>query len=166
MKNAIIITKEKRTGFPLKKLVRFILFIYLLPFLSITLGLVLTHLKIYRIDWTKYDNNGNYYHWVEDKVKPLGIIRIIGNEQQIQNIGLALPFILGVLLSLTLFILFWKSYTARTFMPLVALIGYLFPLIPMSGVNLLAKMVIGLFLILFGSITTIFSAKNFSKPIF
>ncbi|GAB2025435.1 hypothetical protein [Lactovum odontotermitis] len=61
---------------------------------------------------------------------PMGVMRILGNQRQMQDFWLMLPFLLGILLSVTVFIFFWRNYVGRTFMPLVALLGFAVPFIP------------------------------------
>ncbi|MDR0299774.1 MAG: hypothetical protein LBI13_06800 [Streptococcaceae bacterium] len=146
-----------------KKLLRFALFAYAMIWLVDVIVYAILYFKFYQINWTRYDMDSNYHKWVEDRVLPLGIARITGNQTGIHDFWLALPFLLGGILSVLVFVIFWKSYVGRTFMPLFAVIGYVFPFLQMGNENLIIRLLISLFFVLLGSITTIFSTRAFGR---
>ncbi|MDR2977270.1 MAG: transporter [Streptococcaceae bacterium] len=146
-----------------KKILRFGLLGYSLIWLVYVMSYIALHHKFYQIDWLRYNNDSTYHAWVDKEVLPLGVLRITGNQTQMHDFWLILPFFLGMLLCLLIFIFFWRNYIGRTFVPLLAFAGYLLPLLPFNDVNLLVRMSVALPFILFGSMATVWSTKAFAR---
>lgn len=140
------------------RMVRWSLLIYTLVSLVITLVYVIFHLKHYQINWVRYEENGTYYLWAQ-KIMRQGTLRLIGSEFALHSIGLKILFGLGILLALAVFLLAWRSFYGRTFLPFLALLGFLLPLL-LHGTNTLIVLLLSFLLILLGAILSAVALKS------
>lgn len=111
------------------------------------------HLIFYKIDWNKYETNGDYYLKVQ-KIMQTGVLRIGGNTTAIHSVFLISVLLLGIILSALIFWKRWKNYSKQTFMPLISLIGFVLPFLLANAGNLILILLLSYFVIFVGSLFT------------
>ncbi|WP_374284839.1 hypothetical protein [Lactococcus sp.] len=92
------------------------------------------HLIVYKIDWIKYETNRNYYVKIS-KLMSGGLMRISGNERQINSLFLISVFLIGFLIAFGIFIYAYRTFYARTYTPLLPMFGYLVPIFYAYGLS-------------------------------
>ncbi|WP_442773950.1 transporter [Lactococcus hircilactis] len=137
--------------------IRWSLFIYSIIAFLITAGYTVFHLYFFKINWERYENN-NAYWYKANKILQHGVFRIKGQELALHSFLLIGLLVMGIIISIWLFVFAWRTYYARTLIPLIATFSYVLPLIPF-GTNVLLTLIIAYIFILIGSALSVSALK-------
>lgn len=140
-------------------LLRWSLLTYSLFALAGSVIYIILNGKLFKINWKKYNSSGDYYLKV-NKMRDLGILRLSGNPRQLHSSFLIALLVIGILVSLFIFVMAWRSYVSRTYTPLITLIGYLFPFMFSGRANILWPLLYGFLIVLFGAAFSALALKS------
>ena len=139
--------------------IRWSLLIYSLLSLGVFLIYVKLHLWFFKVDWNREQNDGAYYVKLQKVLRTGGILRIKGNVRALHSPFLIGLVILGILVALAVFVFAWRTFYARTFMPLIVALFYAVPFIHF-GDNVIGAFGISYLFVLIFSVLTAFSLKR------
>ena len=129
---------------------RWILFLYSILSLLITITYIALNHTFFKVDWQRYDIDGTYRGKVDEILKH-GVFWINGNLTVINSGLLILLLAVGAILSLIIFYLAWQNLTTRTWLPILCFVGFLIPLIVHGDGNILKSLIIGYIFIIVGA---------------
>ncbi|MCQ4972507.1 transporter [Lactococcus lactis] len=129
---------------------RWILFLYSILSLLITITYIALNHTFFKVDWQRYDIDGTYRGKVDEILKH-GVFWINGNLTAINSTLLILILAVGAILSLLIFYLAWHNLATRTWTPILCLAGFLIPLIVHGDGNILKSLIIGYIFIIAGA---------------
>ena len=129
---------------------RWILFLYSILSLLITITYIALNHTFFKVDWQRYDIDGTYRGEVDEILKH-GVFWINGNLTVINSGLLILLLAVGAILSLIIFYLAWQNLTTRTWLPILCFVGFLIPLIVHGDGNILKSLIIGYIFIIVGA---------------
>ncbi|WFR76130.1 transporter [Lactococcus lactis] len=129
---------------------RWILFLYSILSLLITITYIALNYTFFKVDWQRYDIDGTYRGKVDEILKH-GVFWINGNLTAINSGLLILLLAVGAILSLIIFYLAWQNLTTRTWLPILCFVGFLIPLIVHGDGNILKSLIIGYIFIIVGA---------------
>ena len=129
---------------------RWILFLYSILSLLITITYIALNHTFFKVDWQQYDIDGTYRGKVDEILKH-GVFWINGNLTAINSGLLILLLAVGAILSLIIFYLAWQNLTTRTWLPILCFVGFLIPLIVHGDGNILKSLIIGYIFIIVGA---------------
>lgn len=129
---------------------RWILFLYSILSLLITITYIALNHTFFKVDWQRYDIDGTYRGKVDEILKH-GVFWINGNLTAINSTLLILILAVGAILSLLIFYLAWHNLATRTWTPILCLAGFLIPLIVHRDGNILKSLIIGYIFIIAGA---------------
>ena len=129
---------------------RWILFLYSILSLLITITYIALNHTFFKVDWQRYDIDGTYRGKVDEILKH-GVFWINGNLTAINSTLLILILAVGAILSLLIFYLAWHNLATRTWTPILCLAGFLIPLIVHGDGNILKCLIIGYIFIIAGA---------------
>ena len=129
---------------------RWILFLYSILSLLITITYIALNHTFFKVDWQRYDIDGTYRGKVDEILKH-GVFWINGNLTAINSGLLILLLAVGAILSLIIFYLAWQNLTTRTWLPILCFVGFLIPLIVHGDGNILKSLIIGYIFIIVGA---------------
>lgn len=129
---------------------RWILFLYSILSLLITITYIALNHTFFKVDWQRYDIDGTYRGKVDEILKH-GVFWINGNLTAINSTLLILILAVGAILSLLIFYLAWHNLATRTWTPILCLAGFLIPLIVHHDGNILKSLIIGYIFIIAGA---------------
>ncbi|KZK05939.1 hypothetical protein RU92_GL000750 [Lactococcus cremoris subsp. tructae] len=95
---------------------RWILFLYSILTLIITIIYIIFNHTFFKVDWQRYDIDGTYRGKVDEILKH-GVFWINGNLTEINSSLLVLLLAIGAILSLLIFYLAWHNLATRTWTP-------------------------------------------------
>lgn len=121
------------------KFQRYFLLGYTLFSFVVSLIYLFFNLRIYHINWTRYDQPGNYHQWADKKLK-YGTVQLFHQTTTLHSGILISLLLLGIVVSLSLFFLLWRNPSVRTVMPLIATFGFMLPLFPTGQSNILIRL--------------------------
>ena len=129
---------------------RWILLLYSILSLIITITYIIFNHTFFKVDWQRYDIDGTYRGKVDEILKH-GVFWINGNLTAINSTLLILLLAVGAVLSLLIFYLAWHNLATRTWTPILCLAGFLIPLIVHGDGNILKSLIIGYIFIIAGA---------------
>lgn len=129
---------------------RWILFLYSILSLIITVSYIALNHTFFKVDWQRYDIDQTYRGKVDEILKH-GVFWINGNLTAITSALLILLLAIGAILSLIIFYLAWQNLTTRTWLPILCFVGFLIPLIVHGDGNILKFLIIGYIFIIIGA---------------
>ncbi|WP_058219596.1 hypothetical protein [Lactococcus lactis] len=129
---------------------RWILLLYSILSLIITITYIIFNHTFFKVDWQRYDIDGTY-RGKEDEILKHGVFWINENLTAINSALLILLLAVGAILSLLIFYLAWHNLATRTWTPILCLAGFLIPLIVHGDGNILKSLIIGYIFIIAGA---------------
>ncbi|MEI3652890.1 transporter [Lactococcus lactis subsp. lactis] len=139
---------------------RWILFLYSILSLLITITYIALNYTFFKVDWQRYDIDGTYRGKVDEILKH-GVFWINGNLTAINSGLLILLLAVGAILSLIIFYLAWQNLTTRTWLPILCFVGFLIPLIVHGDGNILKSLIIGYIFIIVGASVSVQALRFF-----